>query len=597
MSRNARPAGVTASSRCRSALAAKVANRRAAVLSVLCVLSLGLVAVPSAVAAPPGAYFPSTPPPVQITRNLTLQEAARAGVVQLTPKGGFLGDDVALELKGMQVKAPITVALHVELTVEPRQSPAEREAIRDLIPYLEQKTEAELNKPKYKTSKGEPINFSLDYKYREPNQPADPTYDQVKIVDPTKDLPEPNPEFRSYVEGLGVPNGTEAVSAVFSTSDLKPSILAHESLHLMGLDDRYTDVYVTKGGREVPLPEKGLGPAELASYLKGLKPPVPPPPAGDVYAKDTPGTGRCDIMGSGDNLPCRKISKRDLKWIESQAGVQVEVQPGELLLNKTSADQNLAVGYPTTVLAPRGGTTVAPGVAAYCVDHSKEIPEGGGFDVGPALSTVPGFEGVDKLLQLNAQIVPSLTEPLLGIQEALWNLTDAVPLEDAGFSGEEEAVARAREYQARAGVAENKTSAGLPHPGDPNAAAAATAAVNASGSVLPSIAAQAVSPPPALRARVAQLVPSKVPSGQKVRSTLVLDAGGEATSATLRLQRRSGHHWRSVKSLPSHKIGSGNTLIPLRLGGLKPGKYRVRVSVSGPAGKPAVQEAPLTVTP
>ena len=539
--------------------------------------------------APGFASFPGPPPPVQITRNLSLPEAARAGVVQLTPKGGFEGDDVALELNGKQVKAPITVSLHLEFSWESGHSEQEQEHLRDTLPRLEQRAENELNKLHYKTPKGEPINFDFDYKFRPPGQPADPSYDQVKVIDPKKDLPEPDPDRRAEVEGLGVPNTDTVVDGTFPKGSLQPSILAHESLHFIGLDDRYTDVYTYKG-REVALPERGMSPKDLADFLKAQKPPIPPPPAGNVEAKDSPGTGRCDIMGSGSNLACRKISKRDLKWIESQAGVQVEAKPGELLLNKTAEDQNLAVAYPTRVIAPRGGTTVAPGVAGFCIDHHKSIPATGAMDVGPSTSALPGYSGVERLLNTNAELQPSLGVVLGGLQVALWNQTDGTQF--AEDFAEPQEVAEARALMARAGVAENTNPNNvLQHLADPNAAAAATGAVDASGAIMPPIPSEAVPPPPAISARSVVLVPNKVGAHGTARTSLVVGIGGEVSGLALKLQRRAGHHWKAVKSLPGRKVQSGESVIPLNLGRLKAGKYRLRVTVSGPVGPPVVRTA------
>ena len=568
-----------------------LASRAATVLLAAAALLLGF-ASPRARAAE-GAYFPGAPTPVQISRNLSPQQAAQAGILALAPKGGFEGDQVLLELEGRQVSAPITVTLHVELAMEPSRPQAERDAIRDRIPSVEQKTERELNRPHYKTAKGEPINFVLDYKYREPGDPPTPGYDQVTVINPKKDLPEPDPNFRSYANGLGEPNGPATVGGVFGTNSLQPSVLAHESLHLIGLDDRYTDIYVYKG-REIPLPEGLDTPGQLAQYLKGLKPPLPPPPAGDLSAKDTPGTGRCDIMGTGARLTCRKISKRDLKWIESQAGTTVLVKPGETLLDKSGLDQNFVVAYPTTVFAPPGGKTVAPGVSVYCIDHAKYIPDGPGFDVGPAVSTLPGFDGVEKLVDLNAQLQSSLAEALPGMQEAIWNQTDDAPLEEFGEASAPVAAA-ARALLAKAGVAENSRPGGLAHLEDPNAASPATGAVSAGGAVLPPVAAATVSPPPTIRADTAVLVPNRVRPGLNVRSTLVIGVGGQVSAVALRLQRRSGHHWRAVKKLPGRKIEAGTTIVPLKLGGLKAGRYRVEVTLSGPSGDTQKQEAALTV--
>jgi hypothetical protein len=561
-------------------------------------VTLVLLAIPAASAsAGVPAIFPIARTPLEISHDLSLQQAAQAGILQLSAKGGFEGDVVQLELEGnKKINSPIVVSLHVEMTVEPSKTPAEREAIRDLAPYLEEQTEKELNKGNYKTAAGNPISFNLEYSYREPQQAPNPGDDQIKIIDPLKDLPKPNPNFRSKTQGLGLPNGEKVVSGTFSTKDLSPSVLAHESLHLMGLPDRYTDVYEI-GNRQIPLPKKDMSPEKLQEFLKSVKPPVPLPPEGEVSSKNTPGTGRCDIMGTGLNSACRKISKRDLKWFESQAGVAVETHPGEVLLNKDSTSQNLAVAYPTRVFAPPNGKTTAPGVSVYCVDHSKLLPAFSGFDVGPATAQLPGFEGVGKLLALNAQVQPSLTESLPAMQNAIWNLTDGSSLEGLGESSG--LAAEARQLMAQAGVAENSNPNGLTHLGDPNAAAPATAAVDAAGAVLPPIAAEALAAPAPIRLESAQLLPAKVAAGAQVRSTLLVAFGGEAAVLTLSLQARKGHHWKKLRPLPGGKLEAGtetgNAVIPLKLGALKPGKYRLQVTAAGPSGAKASTTAALTV--
>jgi len=565
--------------------------RRGIVLGAVALLvtcaCLGITSVPSAQAVG-AAFFPSMTP-VQITRNLSMQEAAQDGVLLLGAKGGYEGDSVLLELAGRQVRGPITVTVHEEMSPEPARTQPEREAIRKQVEKLDDQTEAELNKRHYKTRRGEAINFVMDWKYREPNEPPTPNYDQITIVN---SITKPNHEYRSSTDELGVPNSPHSVSGNFGTNDLNPVVLSHETLHLVGLDDRYVDSYRYKG-REITLPESGMEPAALAKYLSGLKPPIPAPPAGEVSAKPTPGTTRCDIMGPGFESACRRISKRDLKWIESQAGVSVESRPGEVLLNKDSSSQNLIVGYPTHVFARPGETTVAPGVSTYCIDHAKLPPSGSDFDVGAVASTLPGFEAVGKLAELNAALQPSLTEPVPTIQNALWNLTDGTALTEEVATPEQ--IAQTRDLLAKVGVGENASGTGLSHLGDPNAGTAATGAVDANGEVLSSEPSEAAAVPPSVRIAVAALEPKVLPAAHAVHSTLVVASSGEVSELELKLQSHTGHRWRSVKALASRKLISGTLTFRLSLGRLAPGKYRLLVSVSGPGEEAETVAAPLTV--
>jgi hypothetical protein len=53
--------------------------------------------------------------------------------------------------------------------------------------------------------------------------------------------------------------------------------------------------------------------------------------------------------------------------------------------------------------------------------------------------------------------------------------------------------------------------------------------------------------------------PNKVDTGRATRTFLVLGVGGEVTGVTLELRHRQDHRWKSVKSLPGHKLVSGDT--------------------------------------
>jgi hypothetical protein len=301
-------------------------------------------------------------------------------------------------------------------------------------------------------------------------------------------------------------------------------------------------------------------------------------------------------MGTGDALSCRKISKPDLEWIESQAGVSVEARPGEVLLNKDSSSQNLVVGYPTNVFAAPGETTTAPGVSTYCIDHSKLPPAVSGFDVGPSAASLAGYEAIGKLAELNGQLQPSLTEPVFPVQAALWNQTDGTPLGGGLYTAE--ASAEAAELLKKVGAGENTTGKGPAHLEDPNANSTTTGAVDGNGNVLLPESAEEVSPPPTIEIDAALFQPKVISSSQVDHGNLLVGAVGTVSSLGLKLQSRVGNHWRSVKALPDRKLTTtGVHNYPLKLGRLQPGKYRLLVTVSGPSGETATKSAALTVRP
>lgn len=294
-------------------------------------------------------------------------------------------------------------------------------------------------------------------------------------------------------------------------------------------------------------------------------------------------------MGPGFESACRKISRRDLDWLDQQAGVQVIAQPGDLLLNKKPDRQNLGVGFRTTVFASPGSTTVANGIAVYCIDHDKSFPLDEGFDVGPAGGELPGYEGIVKLLQLNATLQPGLNDTVDGMQAAIWNLTDASPLATSGTAD------ASRALLAQAGVAEDSVPGGLPPIADPNADAIETGTVGASGEVMPTTPAVAIEPPPPVRVDTAQLFPAQLRAGRGLRGDLLVGANGDVKQLDVRIERGTGRRWTRVRSLARRPLEAGLTPVTLSLGTLRAGRYRLVVSVSGSLGTPAVARAAFTV--
>jgi hypothetical protein len=262
-----------------------------------------------------------------------------------------------------------------------------------------------------------------------------------------------------------------------------------------------------------------------------------------------------------------------LKILEKAAGIQVAAQPGDLLLNKDSGSQGYGVGFETLVFASPGQTTVAQGVSVFCINHSLVIPNSTSFDVlGPA-AELPGYEDLGKLLQLSGSIQTSLDETPTGMQDAIWNVTDATPFT---VTLDPDA-ARARLSQA--GVTEDSHPGGLPYIPNPNAGSAETAAVSQTG-VLETMEAEETKRQPAATIEYAQLYPNRLSAGKQVRADLFLSmlGGGERLSVTI--QRRKGRHWRRVRSLPARKIDPGTSVLPLKLGLLTPGRYRLALAVS-----------------
>jgi len=538
-------------------------------------LLIAVLAAPIAQAAE--VFFPSaSPPATQISRDFSLKEAARRGIVKLTPKGGIEGDQVAVELQHRKVSGPVTITIHVEFTVKPRLDIYRRDEGPRALPDSEKATQDELNRGKYRTQTGDPITFKVDYKYRNPDDTPRYNHHQILIVDPYIDLDQPDPKYRSSVDEVGVPNEDGAAkSGTFnSLSFSKPGVLAHELLHLAGLPDRYHDVYRVKG-KDYPLPDSDeeLNKAQLTEFARQHRPPLPPPPAGKVRSKNLPGVKGCDIMGTGVHKDCRRLDKRDLKILNTSAGVQVIANPGDLLLNKNTSNQNYGVGLRTTVFAGPGSTTVARGISVYCLDHGRTIPLEGGFDVlGPA-SEVPGYEAVGKLLALSGTLQPDLDNTPTGMQAAVWNTTDAAPLATSGYADE------ARALMAQAGVAEDSVPGGLTDMNDPNAGSEDTAAVG-TDAVVESLPSADTKVPPSATLQDTRLYPSTLRAARRVYADLLVSVIGEADRVSMTVQRKKGRRWRKLRALPGRKVKPGPNVFSLKLGRLGAGKYRLALTAT-----------------
>lgn len=532
--------------------------------------------VPIAHGAEP-AYFPAIPPPTQIMRELTLEQAARAGAVRLQAKGGSEGDAVSLELEGKRTRAPIVIMVRVEITVPARLSAESRAVAAKLVPEMAQAAEGDLNRMPTKTKSGDPLRFKLDFAYRDPEAPPRSNYHQISLVDKRFDHPD-DPEFRSGLDAVAVPNSSEPRTGEWEVGDMKPAgAVAHETLHLIGLADRYADVYVYRGQR-YPLPRSGMDAGALKRYLRSHHPPLPPPPAGRVGSVNAPGTSRCDMMGTGTKLACRRLSQRDTDWLESQAGLLVVAEPGQTLLDKSPEHQNFGIGFRTIVFAAPGSTTVANGVSVYCLDHDRLFPIDQVFDVGPPAASTPGYEGVAKLLALNAGRQPDLSTAVPGMQAAIWNLTDAAPLASSGSEDE------ARSLMSEAGVGEDAVPGGLAAIANPNAGNPDSGSVDATGTILGQIPTSAATPPPPFRLHTAALYPSRLYARRRVRADLLLGVTGDVATARIVVQKRLRKRWRTVRRLPRRALGAGTVPLQLALGRLAAGKHRLLVSVSGPPG-------------
>jgi hypothetical protein len=512
---------------------------------------------------------PAPPSATEIAQVVTLQDAARAGIVDLTAKGGISGDQVAVELEGVRIpNAPVVITFRIEIFGrDANGAPWPPSKAAEIAAAVQNRLQG------LKAPDGTPIDVSLDIRVRDGTSADGGTagYHQIDLIDvPSGQLanftsPTPLGVARTGEWGANEPAGR----------------WAHEVLHLANLPDRYKPLAPTYdvGGVKYPLPayegdgsaaskaawvEKVLFPAAdalEAQYGRGeIKPGIP---AGHEN----------DIMADATN-PNAGVLPEDLQRLVDQAGVRVHAAPGDALLNKDGAEQNFGVGYPLDLFAPRGETTRVEGLYVYCMDLTRDGPaRGQRFDVLGPVGEVGGVQAaaLQRLLEVVATHQdPSLPTPPLGAQLAVWTITDALeptPAEQA--------------YLDEAGIVwDFATFFQTPHLPNPNAGGAATAAVTLTEVRPPISVVTGPSPvPPEELERSPRLVTATVtPAPVRVRqpATLAVLVEDGADRLTIAVDRRKGKRWRAVGD--ALQIGAPVGLSVVELPPFaKKGAYRVRI--------------------
>lgn len=531
----------------------------------------GLAALPMAAVA----YGGPLPPPTEVSRTVSLTDAAARGMVDITGKGGYSGDQGKVDLRWKPTPGPVTITFRLEFT-----GLADPAADRAAISAAVAKAVSTLNS-EVPTGPGiPPTRFAIEYELTRGGATPLAGHHHITVVK--------NPDYRSNVDGGSVNTSTEQEGTWAMSDLLNPRAFAHEAMHLAGLPDRYEDVYTAPGGARYVLPRGLDDTAEVKAWLKAHVPPIPL--GGTLASAPHPGAG-CDVMGA-PFAACARIRRSDLKNLIAQAGVRLHADPGELLVNKDATRQDFGVGQAFDLFAPRGGTATANGLVVYCVDARLHIPTAGGaFDViGPADALGdPSLARLAAVLRIVGGLPPDPDVPQdqrRGAQEAVWAVTDP-GFEDLALVGDG---TRALQILRSAGI-DPSTVTDTPQIENPNAGAPGTAAVTPGGTVLP---APAPAPePPAVVTRLEHLGLSQTTfrAGRPARPSLAVALTGTTRMLRIRVDRRVGTRWRTLGAFPARMVQPGDDqILGLTLGRLRVGTYRLRVAGVGPA-----RSVPFTV--
>ena len=372
----------------------------------------------------PAAFDTRPHPGTTVAYFLRLAEAAGQGLVTLESKGVAAGDAVSITVdntsgyRGDRVQ----VMMYLEL-YGPSASPQVA---------FDVETAIESTWGGHTTTDGTPVDVDVVTRVapNTNNPPGTAGYHQIKLV--------PSGE-RSHVHNGelndGIGSGTWETNHEHGTL-----VYSHEAGHLLGLPDRYhsfrreaTGTWFRESDGEpftadalaeylVPLSPSGLSEEEILSRLNDGRTRVSVPHADH---KD-------DLMGG---LQGRALARQaDIDFIAAHAGLSVDVRPGDVIVNKTSGDQNLVVTHAENVFAPDGESTTLGGLYASCMNALRDIPtQGGRFDVAPSLSDWGGIDGASLLQQLVEHVDESLgfcPSANLPVLRSVWRITDNVYRDD-----------------------------------------------------------------------------------------------------------------------------------------------------------------------
>ena len=350
-------------------------------------------------------------------------------------------------------------------------------------------------------------------------------------------------DFRSGGEHteLGTEYGINDPGSI-EVSTFDPAAWAHETLHLMGLPDKYQDVFQV-GDHRYPLPENGLEGKALADALAkfGVK-----PNQGYVTANNKPGVAPNDIMGTGSDHG--RIVAKDLRALAGFYFIRITGVQGTIS-NKNGQDQNylaenLNGPNRNELLVPPGGTAHADGIYGYCVDLTRHIPNPAKGSTSSETSTsrpTPASQALAKLLSviISRPHDPTGIFPVAGAQDAIWGITnsDDVFLTDDG-----------RQPLADAGVDPSQTFS-YQHINDPGASSPGSAAYDpASGALL--AAARTLPQPADRRPPAARLLGLTFPHRVTRRDRLLvahLRVANTGTQVSLNLLQRRGRRVKLIK--------------------------------------------------
>lgn len=368
-------------------------------------------------------------PGTVVAYRMTLQEAVSRGIVTLNGKGGstIFGDAVSISINNSSsiTSNRLTLSLYLELW-GPAASASTSQIVENAIE----------NAWSGKTTTGGQT-MTVDVVTRTTpggtSAPGTKGFHQIKLVTDSS--------FASNVVGSGFSfDVNEGVgSGTWSTTGSEVNELyAHEAGHLFGLDDRYEDYRKQADGT---WRRQSDGQTFTTSSLANeLAPSYPEYTLAELLAKLEDGRRRATapVAGSENDLMATlkgSVQQSDIDALAAQAGLVIEVRPGDILVNKDGSEQNFVLIRSEDVFVPTGGSKTLGGLYVACIDGSRSFPSAGvGFDLAPSMSDWRGIEAAQFLQMLvdhvNEQERFCATSGYVP-QAAIWRITNNSNMQDS----------------------------------------------------------------------------------------------------------------------------------------------------------------------
>jgi hypothetical protein len=322
--------------------------------------------------------------------RISLQEAVSRGIVTLEGKGGFYGDQIsiAVDNSAKETSNKLAVTLYLEFW-GPTANTANVQKIKDAVEGVWSGKA---------TSDGKAVTVSVETRLdtTATSPPGTAGYHQIKLEATV--ISNVVGRGSSFDVNRGVGSGTWATSGV-----QLDKTYAHEAGHLLGLGDRYQDYRKQSDGswrrrsdgqtftsgelaNEIAPKYPGKTVAEIRTWLER-----------QGTTRVTPPDDPNDLMSSLDG----QVRQSDIDAIGSQAGLVVEVRPGDIVVNKDGNEQNFAITRTVDMFVPAGESKTLPGLHVACLDAHEGVPSiGGRFDLAPSLDTWVGSDAAPLLLNL-----------------------------------------------------------------------------------------------------------------------------------------------------------------------------------------------------